>query len=178
MKNALHINFFAGPGVGKSTLAMELTSLLKKKGIDADMTQEYAKELIYDESYELLNDQLHVAGEQHRRMKRLDRCVEVAVHDSPFVMGLNYCDANHIAHVEFNDFMIEQYNRYNNLNIFLERSALYGFFEGGRSQDIVEAKELDNKIKQFLEINDIQHIIIKQDKYTLDLIQETLRGKI
>lgn len=169
---ALHINIFAGPGVGKSTLAMGLTAELKKRQFSADMTQEYAKELVYDENYLLLDDQLHVAGEQYRRMNRLDRCVKIAVHDSPFVMGVNYCNDRHICHLEFNNFMVSQFKRFNNLNIVLLRNPKYSFAEEGRRENLDESINLDHMIKDFLDTNKIRHyVMLNNDSIVDELIE-------
>ena len=119
-KRTLHVNLFGGPGVGKSTLALQLTAFFKLLGYSVDMTMEYAKECVYDENYKALDDQLHVAGEQHKRMNRLDGNVDIAIHDSPFIMGLNYCCDTKIHTDSFETFMINQFKRYNNYNIYIK----------------------------------------------------------
>ena len=43
----LHINFFGGPGVGKSTLAAQLFGYLKAKGFDVELAQEFIKTWAY-----------------------------------------------------------------------------------------------------------------------------------
>jgi len=40
---SLRINFFGGPGVGKSTLAAQLFGWLKAENFDAELVQEFVK---------------------------------------------------------------------------------------------------------------------------------------
>jgi broad-specificity NMP kinase len=47
MKNTLVVSLFAGPGVGKSTMATGIFSALKFKGIECEYVSEYAKNLVW-----------------------------------------------------------------------------------------------------------------------------------
>lgn len=49
------INAFGGPGAGKTTACLDITSMLKKRGFVAEYVQEYAKELVWDKNFEMLD---------------------------------------------------------------------------------------------------------------------------
>lgn len=52
-KNTIVINAFAGPGAGKTTSCLEVAEKLKKQGFVTEYVQEYAKELVYDNSFDV-----------------------------------------------------------------------------------------------------------------------------
>lgn len=170
MKSAININLFGGPGVGKSRTAAAVFDRLKMLGKKVDMTQEFAKELVYSEDWFRLSDQLLVAGEQHHRMYRLLNKVDYAVHDSPFIMGMSYCCETKIPIAEFNAYLKEQFNRYNNVNILLRRNKEALYEEYGREQDLEGAKLLDDTIAHLLMKNSIPYIVVDVDDGTIDHI--------
>ncbi len=43
MKKTIAINFYGGPGTGKSSMAAAIFSNLKNEGINAELVTEYAK---------------------------------------------------------------------------------------------------------------------------------------
>ena len=47
----LVVNLFAGPGRGKSVMSAEVFALLKKRGINCELIQEYAKSRVWEESF-------------------------------------------------------------------------------------------------------------------------------
>ena len=54
----LHINLWAGPGTGKSTMAAGIFAALKWNKIDCELVSEYAKQIVWEESYTKLNNQI------------------------------------------------------------------------------------------------------------------------
>lgn len=170
MKHTLNVNLFGGPGVGKSRTAAAIFDRLKMLGKKVDITQEFAKELVYAKDWFRLSDQLLVAGEQHHRMFRLLNNVDYAIHDSPFIMGMPYCCETKIPVVEFNSYLREQFNRYNNLNILLKRNEKANYEEYGRNQDLDGAINLDDSIAHLLIKNHIPFIIVDVNDSTVDNI--------
>ena len=77
------VNLFAGPGSGKSTTAAGVFYHLKRKNINCELVREYAKELVWEKSFEKLKDQGHVTLEQQHRVNILKPYVDVIVTDSP-----------------------------------------------------------------------------------------------
>ena len=52
------VNLFAGPGSGKSTTCAGVFSKLKLIGINCEMALEYAKDKVWENSLDVLNDQI------------------------------------------------------------------------------------------------------------------------
>lgn len=142
----LVVNFFAGPGAGKTTAAMEVTVALKKAGYNVEYVPEYAKELVYEKRLDLLNDQKHVSDEQYHRLDRIRGGVDMIVTDSPVLLGLVYgkdkIDDAYRAQIR------AYYDSFDNFNMMMTREEGYQNF--GRLETEVEAKEKDNEIRNML----------------------------
>ena len=167
----ININLFAGPGCGKSTTAAGLFYTMKTHDYNVEFIQEYAKDLTYAGELTRLSDQLHILGEQYHRMYRLDNKVDFLIHDSPFLLVLAYLDNNeHISKELFSKFVINIFNSYNNINIFLERNTNYEFQQDGRNQDEYQSTQKDKEIKQVLDDNNINYITVPVDNNVIDTI--------
>jgi adenylate kinase family enzyme len=66
----LVVNLFAGPGSGKSTFCASVFAKLKILGIDSEMSLEYAKDIVWEESYQKLDHQIYIFGKQLHRLQR------------------------------------------------------------------------------------------------------------
>jgi predicted ATP-dependent serine protease len=157
LNNPININLFAGPGVGKSTIAAELFSTLKRQHKKVELVTEYAKDITYRGDYNTLSDQLYLLGKQHNKLHRLlKHDLDIIVHDSPFVMGINYVmEDQHIPINLFKQMTLELFNSYRNINIILMRNPNVEYQQIGRNQTLEQAIELDNKITSFLCDNNI-----------------------
>ena len=65
------LNFFGGADIGKSTIAADVFSKLKRKGYKTELVGEYAKWLWYQNATEIVEDQLYLFAEQAHRTKTL-----------------------------------------------------------------------------------------------------------
>ena len=168
------INFYGGPGAGKSTIAAGVFAELKLQGVNCEYVQEYAKDKAWEFGTnhlgvpKVFQAQEYIFGHQHFRLRRCSQDVDVIVTDSPLFLGLIYMAA---------DFPIpslrmairEAYDMYDNLNIFLERNNPYN--TRGRFQTEDEAKELDARIKGMLDVQQVEYHVIVSDK---DAIRNTI----
>ncbi len=165
-KFPLIINLYGGPGAGKTTAAMELTSALKKAGYNVEYVSEYAKELVLEKRFDLLEDQEHVTNEQYHKLDRLrDSGVEIIVTDSPVLLGKIY-GAGKISE-EYDKQLMDYYNSFNNFNLVVKRGE--GYQQAGRRENLTQAQELDKKIVSMLRTNELFY-----GNYNHDEIEKTV----
>lgn len=164
------INLLGGPCTGKSTLAADLFSTLKKMGIECELVMEYAKDKVCEESYHTLDNQIYVFGKQLHRMWRLIGKVDVIITDSPLLLSILYDKKKNKT---FRKLVLEQYYQFKNITYFIERSFDYN--ENGRYQNEDEAKKLDNELLKLLETNDVDFFFGKNDDVLRErIIENTL----
>lgn len=147
-KDTLVLNLFAGPGTGKSTMAAHVFALLKWQGVNCELAPEYAKDKTWEKSLGVLAHQQYVFGKQWFRIARLEGQVDVVVSDSPLLHSLVY-GAGHNS-PEFTAYVLSEHERRWNYNVFLERVKPYN--PSGRNQDEDEAKVLDRRIRDTLDL--------------------------
>lgn len=140
------VNLFAGPGAGKSTTAAGLFHLMKLDGMSVELVTEYAKEMTWEKRNNILTDQLYILAKQHRRVSRLRDEVDYVVTDSPFLVGILYRKDDYSETLD--RLVVELWNRYENLNFFLERVKAY--VPVGRNQSEDEARRIDVTTKELL----------------------------
>lgn len=134
----LVVNLFGGPGIGKSTNAARLFSMLKDEGIETELVVEYAKELVWSDNLKALSNQLHVFSAQNDRIARLQGKVQVVVTDSPLHLSLYYGKDQTET---FKALVREVSSSYQNVNVLLTRVKPYS--ENGRLQTLEESTSID-----------------------------------
>jgi tRNA uridine 5-carbamoylmethylation protein Kti12 len=161
------INLFGGPGVGKSSIASGLTYKLKKKHITCDNPYEFPKLLAWDENHSAIKDQLYVLANQHRGIVKSYGKVDFIILDSPILLSLvykNYYKSNEYPATlygeSFDKMVIDVFNQYQNINIFLKRSDESNHNKKERYQDLTESKELDNTIQSTLDKWNVPYCIV------------------
>ena len=137
------INLFGGPGTGKSTIAAQLFVDLKILQLNCELVTEFAKDLTYDESIRVMDNQIWIFANQHQRMYRLQDKVDYLVTDAPLFNSIIYSGKGD-DHKSFHNFVLHEFNRYDNLNVFIERSTDYR--QEGRYQNEREAIDVDNEV--------------------------------
>lgn len=147
-KETLVINLMGGPCSGKSTIASGLFYNLKKLGYNCELALEFAKDKVWEESLKVLDDQFYIFGKQFHKIFRLNGKVDVIITDSPLIMSLYY---NKMPSKYFNDFVVEQFNQFNNLTFFIERND-NAYEESGRIQTKEEAEQIDKDIKNLMSL--------------------------
>ena len=143
--NTKVINILGGPCTGKSTVSAELYAFLKKQNISCEMALEYAKDKVWAESLEVLEDQIYVFGHQHHRIFRLLGKVEVVICDSPLLLSIIYDKEQRKV---LKELVLFEHFKTNSLNIMLKRATK--FEEKGRYHTLEQSKEIDNNIKRML----------------------------
>lgn len=161
------INLHGGPGVGKSTIAAGVFSKLKSKGISCELVVEFPKEITWEETQKLLENQIYIFSEQFRRQWRLLDKVDFVITDSPLLLYSIYFDyyLEKMKTIRNNDydnvcrnFFDQTYLQFNNKDYFIVRrfeeidgKIIYPDYEtSGRNQNIQEAVILDKKIQDKL----------------------------
>lgn len=167
MRRTIIVNLIGGPGSGKSTTAAGLYYELKKLNINCEMALEYAKDKVYEESFKTMDDQLYIFGKQYHRMWRLKDSVDVIITDSPLLLSIFY---NKTKSNYFDNLVIEQYNRFNNLLYILQRDGIK-FQQEGRLQNEKESIQIDSSIKNILNKNNIEY----KEVSTLDAINTIVK---
>lgn len=144
------INFFAGPGSGKSTTCALLFANLKLRGLNVEMALEYAKDKVWEESFKTLENQIYIFGKQHHRIYRLKDKVEFIITDSPLLFSIQYDSSKNEL---FKQLVLNEFDKYDNINFFIKRDCVYN--PKGRMQSEDEAKKIDSEIKDMLISNNI-----------------------
>lgn len=159
------ISFSGGPGSGKSTLAAQLFGWMKKERMNVEYAAEYAKDLAWQGS-SLIDDQIHVFGEQHKRIYSLLDKVDFIITDSPLFLSAQYLknNLNKFKNSEklkaiMTDLIIETYNSYDNVTFFVDRGNRK-YVPHGRYQTEEEAKKLDNSIKNMMDHYKIRYDVV------------------
>ena len=163
------INLFGGPGIGKSTIAARVFSELKERHVSCELVTELAKDITWEETHKLLDNQLWLYSEQFRRQFRLLDKVDFVITDSPLLMYCVYLDKLHARlpdtlkfsgrHLQrTKSFFKSSFDEFNNINISLVRAfeytslgiCIYDYQEDGRIHQLNEALELDKEIGDLL----------------------------
>lgn len=167
------INLFGGPGIGKSSIAAGITYKLKKKHITCDNPYEFPKLLAWDKNNEAIKDQLYVLANQHRGIAKAYGKVDYIVIDSPIMFSLiykTYYNTGYPAEFysdSFNQMIIDLHNKYDNLNILLERTDAGVHNDKERYQTLEESISIDTHTKKILDENNIPYHIVKVGKNTV-----------
>lgn len=172
MKETLVINLIGGPGSGKSTCASGIFYELKKLGINCELSLEFAKDKVWEESYSVLSDQLYVFGKQYHKLFRLKNKVDVIITDSPLIISIHY---NKMTSNHFNNLVVEQYHTFNNLTYFIKRGETYQ--PEGRMQTLEESEMIDSDIKNILHTYNIDYTEL-QNTDAVNYIVEEVKKKL
>ena len=170
MKLKKVINLFGGPNTGKSVLACDLFTFMKKSNYNVELITEYAKDLTWEKRQNiLLEDQLYIFAKQHRKLLRIKDNVEYAICDSPLILsGVYYnTDSNIYDKKLFLKLILDTFKQYPNLNFYLDRNLEFKYFEEGRNQTLEQAKSIDNLILGFLEDYNIPYLKFEPQNYDI-----------
>lgn len=182
-KRTVIINLFGGPGSGKSTISSGLFYTFKSKGLTCDNPYEFPKQVAWEDNNSQITDQLYILANQHRGIVRSYGKVNYIILDSPILLSLAYKNGYtgeypaKFYNDSFDSMVLELFNSYDNVNIFLERPEKE-FQQEGRFQSEGESEKYDKIIKQILDDNEIPYHTVKVGDKTLNKIIEIIREEI
>lgn len=170
--NSLVVNAFGGPGAGKSTACFHIVEELKKMGYVTEYVSEYAKDLVWDENFQLLDGteahQLEILKEQLHRIDRLYGKVDFIVTDASILLNAIY---NSELTPEYEK-MLEMLNgQYENFNFLVQREGK--FEEEGRIHSYEESIRKDNEVEKMLQQHGLFYGVYNHG--TLDVIVKNVQ---
>ena len=145
---ALIVNFYGGPASGKTTAAARLFVALKERGTDAEMHDEQARQCIQQGQLGALDVQPYLFGLQLYKLRTTVGRTDVVIMDSPILLNPVYDKAQSPA---LRALVLEEYHRFRNLNVVIDRSSTAPHSMVGRVHDRHESTMLDERIVHFLE---------------------------
>jgi len=161
------INIFGGPGTGKSVTAAKVFAELKMQNKNCEYVTEFAKDLVYNESYRELSHQEWIFANQHHRMYRLRDKVDYIVTDAPLFNSIVYSGKGE-EHKDFHKYVFSVFSRYDNLNVYLERETIYQ--QQGRYQDEAGAKKIDDEVLTLFDYFNVNFVKIGLKNVTSTII--------
>jgi hypothetical protein len=170
------LNFFAGPGTGKSTTSAAVFAELKYRGVNCEYIQEYAKDKAWEFGKtvhlpKVIQAQEYIFAKQHFRMRRCAGEVDLLICDSPLIMSMVYIEDD-FELPSLRNVVLEAHNLYNNVNVVLERCKPYN--PKGRFQDEEGAKQKDKEILDILQKHNIMYTTMKADRDCVKTIVDML----
>ena len=167
------INLFGPPGVGKSTVAAETFSMLKKKGVEVELCTEFAKSLVWEGRSATLQDNLYVFSKQNAMLVQLARNgIDYAVTDSPLPICLAYTREGYYQH--FRSLVMEVFHDYKNINFYL--SATHRYSRVGRIQNEEESRMVDKRLREILNEEKIEFVELASNHSTAFVVIEHLKS--
>lgn len=163
MKNTIVINIIGGPGTGKTTVAAELFSKLKRLNLDVENVSEFSNELVWENNTSAFNDRLYMHAIQHHRLFTMKGKLDYIITDSPLLLTSVYNnfylkDVLPESYNQMIDLAVkETWNLYDNITYYLKRDTSYN--PVGRRENVDEAIQIDLKVKEYL---DLHHIVYKE----------------
>lgn len=159
------INFYGVPGCGKSTLASELFVYMKKRGLNVELASEYAKDLVYEERYTTIQDQVYLLAKMNHKLQMYKKAkLDYVICDSPLLLNIMYKQhqymMNYLDDKVFSDFCINLNNTYDRLNFFITKDSSFKYQQIGRVESESESKTYISRLKNILDSNNEKYISI------------------
>ena len=158
------INFVAGPGVGKSTVAARVYANLKAEGRSVELATEYVKGWAYLDRQIKQFDQLYLVNKQlQKEYVPLEAGVDLIVSDCPLFLPLCYSTlAGWESISEILALTVDAFDaEYEPLYIYIERTTQYK--TEGRYQTEECARVVDDTILRLLAEHNKSFITVKID---------------
>jgi hypothetical protein len=180
MKNTYVVNLIGGPCCGKTTMCALLFAQLKLRGYIIEYVQEYAKHLVWTKDYDTLNNQYHVTRTQYRLFKQINGNVDIIITDGTLLHGLYYnqYNPNNTSNVDkTEELIINCYNEFKNINIFLDRGS-FKYEQEGRIETEEQSLKIDVILKELLNKFNIPYTIFKSSVSEIDNMIEFIENNL
>ncbi len=167
------VNLFGGPGAGKSTIASHVFAKLKWLGYTAELALEFAKELVWEENYSPLDNQIYLFGNQLQRIRRLQGKVDFIITDSPLMLSAIFgkdCSEGYMD--SFYKLIMDVHRSLDNINFFIEREK--GFKQAGRIHSEGQSIFIDEQIRSLLDMEAIDCVFVAGNYAAADKIVDIL----
>lgn len=155
------VNIVGAPCAGKSTLACSIFSKLKSNHHDAEYVAEYAKQLVWQGDFDLLNNQHYVASRQYKMIKSIINKVDYLICDSPLFISLFYNEynENNTSNVQkTKDMILDKMSEFeDSIYIFIKRNKQNSYHINGRVHDEEQSIEIEDLIEKMLVDNNIKY---------------------
>lgn len=158
MNKTVVINFFAGPGCGKSTTAADLFAYMKHSNLNVELVREWVKDWAYEGRPITKGEQIYVFGKQFKKESLLYGKVDYIITDSPLLLSSYYTEKYNPDLGEFSSVvksLIKSFEKdgVSRVNFLLERNKPYSKI--GRYETEEQAKQIDKEMERFLIRNDV-----------------------
>jgi len=154
------IQFFGGPGSGKSSVAYKLAGALKSKHINCELVTEVAKDVTWEKNFHQLKNQFFITAKQFDRIRRLEDKVDYIIMDAGLLQNIPYFKDERYKK-ELTQIMINLHKSYKTINFFVNRPMNYD--TNGRKEDLQESINIDNLTIQILKNEGIKFKEITPD---------------
>lgn len=164
------INLVGGPASGKSTIAAQVFAELKHRHYEVELVTEVAKDMVWDEHYFAMENQIYMLGQQYHRIHRLLGKVDYIVTDAPILLELYY---GRTMPKSFLDLVMDLHRKTPSLNVFLKRPSAYS--AKGRQQTKEQAIQVDKDLRSAMDSRGILYLELEatRDAYK-DIVEEVL----
>ena len=172
MKKTYYINIFAGPGIGKSTTAAGVFYKLKKRGFSCELVSEYIKEKLWEEHNDIVDDQIYIFAKQRHRLTALNGKVNFVITDAPLFMQIAYKTDD--LSFTYTDLVIEEFNKLNNINFYINMPTNWQFKKEGRLGDEERTFKFHNEIHENLHDLRVPFTAVNRDVAVAKIVEKII----
>ena len=152
-------------------MAAALFADLKKRGFNAELVTEYAKDKVWEHNDTVFSNQVYILGKQSYRVSRVAGQVDVIITDSPILLSAIYNPDSEIQN-ELEALTVKMFNQYNNLNIVLKRTFPYQ--KEGRMHSEEQSSEIYQKLIKCLNHNRIGYSVFDNKDDTQQTLMDII----
>lgn len=157
------LNFYGGPGIGKSTSCAYTFAELKRRSVNAELVREYIKDWVWEGRPIGVYDQIFFLGKQIRKESLVLDKADVIVTDCPVWLCAYYSEKISPPKIRrgidacaqgYYDQAKEDGHRH--IGVWLKRATSYE--QSGRWHTESQALEVDSELRPFLEKRGVELI--------------------